>query len=127
MCTAPVPCAQRRGASWPQTASAGLSALHPDPGPTKPRGPTAHARDCTEDRGRPHSLPMRPSLGPLSYFRKSEKPGRRARKSSEVQARSEEHTSELQSRENLVCRLLLEKKKAIHVGVQRHAEDPGSA
>src|SRR5690606_39776445 len=29
--------------------------------------------------------------------------------------RSEEHTSELQSRENLVCRLLLEKKK-------RHAQ-----
>src|SRR5690606_41932150 len=27
--------------------------------------------------------------------------------------RSEEHTSELQSRENLVCRLLLEKKKLI--------------
>src|SRR5690606_39350411 len=29
-----------------------------------------------------------------------------------VTLRSEEHTSELQSRENLVCRLLLEKKKA---------------
>src|SRR5690606_40547310 len=29
-------------------------------------------------------------------------------------ARSEEHTSELQSRENLVCRLLLEKKKKAH-------------
>src|SRR5207302_11120530 len=28
-----------------------------------------------------------------------------------ARARSEEHTSELQSRENLVCRLLLEKKK----------------
>src|SRR5690606_9172895 len=28
-----------------------------------------------------------------------------------IQCRSEEHTSELQSRENLVCRLLLEKKK----------------
>src|SRR5690606_1831305 len=28
-----------------------------------------------------------------------------------AEARSEEHTSELQSRENLVCRLLLEKKK----------------
>src|SRR5690606_41598305 len=28
-----------------------------------------------------------------------------------VEGRSEEHTSELQSRENLVCRLLLEKKK----------------
>src|SRR5690606_40052259 len=31
-------------------------------------------------------------------------------------ARSEEHTSELQSRENLVCRLLLEKKKTSHAG-----------
>src|SRR5690606_42100580 len=29
------------------------------------------------------------------------------------QSRSEEHTSELQSRENLVCRLLLEKKNKI--------------
>ena len=29
----------------------------------------------------------------------------------ESQARSEEHTSELQSRRNLVCRILLEKKK----------------
>src|SRR5690606_39709181 len=29
--------------------------------------------------------------------------------------RSEEHTSELQSRENLVCRLLLEKKKCIRL------------
>src|SRR3712207_8258463 len=29
----------------------------------------------------------------------------------EVRARSEEHTSELQSRQYLVCRLLLEKKK----------------
>src|SRR5690606_40117931 len=28
-----------------------------------------------------------------------------------IERRSEEHTSELQSRENLVCRLLLEKKK----------------
>src|SRR5436309_5658347 len=28
-----------------------------------------------------------------------------------IRLRSEEHTSELQSRENLVCRLLLEKKK----------------
>src|SRR5690606_40145831 len=35
----------------------------------------------------------------------------RNRRSSAAKARSEEHTSELQSRENLVCRLLLEKKK----------------
>src|SRR5436309_8878223 len=34
-----------------------------------------------------------------------------ARGPPEVELRSEEHTSELQSRENLVCRLLLEKKK----------------
>src|SRR5205085_8827175 len=31
------------------------------------------------------------------------------------QARSEEHTSELQSQSNLVCRLLLEKKKKTHI------------
>src|SRR5690606_40652625 len=34
-------------------------------------------------------------------------------------ARSEEHTSELQSRENLVCRLLLEKKKNNRFDVYR--------
>src|SRR3712207_7492083 len=32
-----------------------------------------------------------------------------------VQLRSEEHTSELQSRQYLVCRLLLEKKKNQHI------------
>src|SRR5690606_8982289 len=37
-----------------------------------------------------------------------------------VDARSEEHTSELQSRENLVCRLLLEKKKRIKSFSSRH-------
>src|SRR2546430_12068238 len=31
-----------------------------------------------------------------------------------IPARSEEHTSELQSQSNLVCRLLLEKKKKSH-------------
>src|SRR5690606_39803720 len=40
--------------------------------------------------------------------------------------RSEEHTSELQSRENLVCRLLLEKKnKAAHT--TEPAEEPRAA
>src|SRR2546421_1828735 len=33
----------------------------------------------------------------------------------ELDGRSEEHTSELQSRSDLVCRLLLEKKKRDHV------------
>src|SRR2546427_4543155 len=35
--------------------------------------------------------------------------------------RSEEHTSELQSQSNLVCRLLLEKKKKNTRSQQRHA------
>src|SRR5688572_32754526 len=35
------------------------------------------------------------------------------RKLNEMEPRSEEHTSELQSQSNLVCRLLLEKKKKI--------------
>src|SRR6266511_3517252 len=39
--------------------------------------------------------------------------GRRTRGVRAGSSRSEEHTSELQSRENLVCRLLLEKKKDI--------------
>src|SRR2546430_7994705 len=33
--------------------------------------------------------------------------------------RSEEHTAELQSQSNLVCRLLLEKKKIITISVSR--------
>src|SRR2546430_13724257 len=32
-----------------------------------------------------------------------------------IEIRSEEHTSELQSQSNLVCRLLLEKKKTMHI------------
>src|SRR2546426_1871785 len=44
-------------------------------------------------------------------------------------SRSEEHTSELQSPCNLVCRLLLEKKKKINVtlsGNERHDRDPAA-
>src|SRR3712207_6863382 len=36
--------------------------------------------------------------------------------------RSEEHTSELQSRQYLVCRLLLEKKKQLERELERHEE-----
>src|SRR5690349_22203203 len=39
------------------------------------------------------------------------RPGRRRRTAERRLRRSEEHTSELQSRRDLVCRLLLEKKK----------------
>src|SRR2546422_5601199 len=37
-----------------------------------------------------------------------------------AQVRSEEHTSELQSRLHLVCRLLLEKKKKDHITRHEH-------
>src|SRR2546430_11363299 len=52
-------------------------------------------------RSRPASARAAPAPIPLS----PPPPGR---------CRSEEHTSELQSQSNLVCRLLLEKKKKIH-------------
>src|SRR2546422_3133114 len=43
-----------------------------------------------------------------------------ATRRSAAQHRSEEHTSELQSRLHLVCRLLLEKKKKIQLQKKRH-------
>src|SRR5436309_9678850 len=55
------------------------------------------------------SRPTGSGLGrlPLRHARRVQPAG----SSAGTAARSEEHTSELQSRENLVCRLLLEKKK----------------
>src|SRR5688572_31097791 len=41
--------------------------------------------------------------------------------------RSEEHTSELQSQSNLVCRLLLEKKKKMIILMSNHQFPPGNA
>src|SRR3712207_8873409 len=46
--------------------------------------------------------------------------------SDDLQARSEEHTSELQSRQYLVCRLLLEKKKIIPIHKFSHHSIPQS-
>src|SRR5438552_14807148 len=43
----------------------------------------------------------------------------RARRARGRRLRSEEHTSELQSPDHLVCRLLLEKKKIDTAGVER--------
>src|SRR2546430_9423166 len=42
-------------------------------------------------------------------------------------ARSEEHTSELQSQSNLVCRLLLEKKKKINYQVLKITQNETSS
>src|SRR5690606_40422943 len=102
-----------------------------DPG-TKP-SPTLHGSSCT-DRGLPRlgaasggilctagaSARRRRSKGVEARFRKRYQvrggagaTGLRAPKPerARMRGRSEEHTSELQSREKLVCRLLLEKKK----------------
>src|SRR5690606_40759684 len=50
-------------------------------------------------------------LPPRLLRRRPSGPIRGGEVRSRTAVRSEEHTSELQSRENLVCRLLLEKKK----------------
>src|SRR2546430_13103845 len=57
------------------------------------------------------------ALGPYTALgrhpRPRVQPRRSERSGSHRRLRSEEHTSELQSQSNLVCRLLLEKKKTI--------------
>src|SRR2546422_5426956 len=47
----------------------------------------------------------------IGYARKAQATHHHKSRTSSCQGRSEEHTSELQSRLHLVCRLLLEKKK----------------
>src|SRR5438067_9306464 len=73
---------------------------------------------------RPPRSTLFPYTDALPIFRNVPSPGRtsvcpnsskeRPRRLSESLLRSEEHTSELQSRFDLVCRLLLEKKKESH-------------
>src|SRR3984957_21200850 len=52
---------------------------------------------------------------------KKRKPSKKYMPAKPISVRSEEHTSELQSRENLVCRLLLEKQKD-ETEVREHEE-----
>src|SRR5690606_41964573 len=69
--------------------------------PAAPRGDRIRCRPGGGRRGGPpRSARRRAARAP---------PPRRRRRSPRSPRRSEEHTSELQSRENLVCRLLLEK------------------
>src|SRR3712207_7245532 len=58
-------------------------------------------------------LPERDGPGSALERGRGDRAGRadRARRGRQAAPRSEEHTSELQSRQYLVCRLLLEKKK----------------
>src|SRR5690349_24199418 len=56
-------------------------------------------------------LRLRALAAALEHDRRAGDRRRRLRRAEGALARSEEHTSELQSRRDLVCRLLLEKKK----------------
>src|SRR2546427_5777658 len=73
--------------------------------PRRARIVTAGGADMTADRV-PRDAELAEELeGPATDLAADVEPGR-------TSARSEEHTSELQSQSNLVCRLLLEKKKS---------------
>src|SRR3712207_8368555 len=74
-----------------------------------PRRRGRHAAE-REDDPKP-ALTRVPAAPATSAERSSSDPMTASRP---VWVRSEEHTSELQSRQYLVCRLLLEKKKIIH-------------
>src|SRR5690606_41622793 len=77
---------------------------------------------CTRDQGSPPACSPSRSAAATTRACRTYSGSRGSSRSSPISAdsavgncwntaRSEEHTSELQSRENLVCRLLLEKKK----------------
>src|SRR2546430_12268152 len=69
------------------------------------------------------SLPTWPSSGRKSRPRKKGVPTMSLNPGvTNLVWRSEEHTSELQSQSNLVCRLLLEKKKITHTQLNIHSQ-----
>src|SRR3712207_7686105 len=74
------------------------------------RSSSPHAVRCTVRRS-VSSLPTRLSKAARWVFRGALHWRRSTKAPSATICRSEEHTSELQSRQYLVCRLLLEKKK----------------
>src|SRR5207237_10238037 len=61
-----------------------------------------------------HSFPTRRSSDLIARWRSPRSAPPASHAPSPAKGRSEEHTSELQSHLNLVCRLLLEKKKKRH-------------
>src|SRR2546430_13511671 len=79
--------------------------LFRSPGRTIPRPNRLPHRSAVRLRKSPRSRPQKDAVGRYPTSLAS------APRSPVWLARSEEHTSELQSQSNLVCRLLLEKKK----------------
>src|SRR5690349_22500103 len=73
--------------------------------------PICHlSRRSVDSRSRRIHPPTTRGRHPL-YFPDQQQPTHSTRRCDSTGSRSEEHTSELQSRRDLVCRLLLEKKK----------------
>src|SRR2546422_7490583 len=74
----------------------------------------------------PPPLSRAASFTPRPFFCRSEGPAHGGRTAVIwlAQGRSEEHTSELQSRLHLVCRLLLEKKKKYTQQVRKKIRHP---
>src|SRR5438034_8279879 len=82
--------------------------------------PTRRSSDLGRPDGRSRSTPRRSDLDPGSAATATAtRPSRRKSRA----ARSEEHTSELQSHSDLVCRLLLEKKKNTTESTIHHKHD----
>src|SRR3712207_9473562 len=72
------------------------------------------ARTLSQIESWPPGLPVFGQLTPFPstpLYKRLQESGRLTRPHHWLEFRSEEHTSELQSRQYLVCRLLLEKKK----------------
>src|SRR5438477_4878030 len=78
--------------------------------PTWPRLPSAAGKTKLPSSSRLYQI-ARPSWSQYSSLTRSPRRERKTNRSPDSGSRSEEHTSELQSHVNLVCRLLLEKKK----------------
>src|SRR2546430_13543227 len=82
------------------------------------RKSSARLRPCRRRRARYAGLISTKVMGATSLSRRlgrCEPPGLSRRDEPAGSPRSEEHTSELQSQSNLVCRLLLEKKKKMNL------------
>src|SRR5690606_40402323 len=117
---------------WPGKALTSLAPVAADEGPAR-RGPVRenqgarwvrHALGILDRGDAPSGIAIKrrngqrggapriapPTLSKVGHDRLPAQLPARARVEPHELERSEEHTSELQSRENLVCRLLLEKK-----------------
>src|SRR5438132_13783957 len=82
------------------------------PAPTEIYTLSLHDALPISQRSRHHRLERRPPQGRRDHGHEAPQPPDLWRAiPSRVHRRSEEHTSELQSHSDLVCRLLLEKKK----------------